>query len=121
MLFVLLLVLPAALLFGQSDYGGIRGVVQDATGGVVPGANVSATNIGTGVVTRTVSTGSGVYSITNLRAGDYRIEVEKDGFKKVVNDKVTIPVGVIFGLDFTLEVGETSQSVDVTAAAPLLQ
>jgi len=120
MLFLLLLILPAFLL-GQSDYGGIRGVVQDATGGLVPEASVSATNIGTGVVTRTVSTGSGVYSITNLRAGDYRIEVEKNGFKKAVRDNVSIPVGVIFGLDFALEVGETSQTVDVTAEAPLLQ
>lgn len=65
MLFALVLVLPA-LLFCQADLGGIRGVVSDSTGSVVPEANVSATNVATGVATRTLTTGAGVYFVPNL-------------------------------------------------------
>jgi outer membrane receptor protein involved in Fe transport len=118
--FALLLALPA-LLLGQGDLGGIRGVVLDATGSVIPDANVTATNVGTGVATRTVTTGAGVYSMPNLRAGVYRVEVEKPGFKKALRENVSIPVGVVLGMDLPLEVGETTQTVEVTAAAPLLQ
>jgi hypothetical protein len=118
-LFASVLFLPS--LFGQGDLGGIRGVVLDATGSVVPEADVIATNIATGVSTRTITTGSGLYYAPNLRAGAYRVEVQKAGFKKALRDNVVIPVGVIVGLDLPLEIGETSQTVQVTATAPLLQ
>ena len=120
MLLVSLLVLPA-LLFGQADLGGIRGVVTDPSGSIIPAAQVTATNVETGVNARTVTTASGVYNVPNLRAGVYRLEVEKAGFKKAARDNIRIAVGAIIGLDLALEVGETSQTVEVTAEAPLLQ
>lgn len=117
---VLLLAVPS-LLFGQGDLGGIRGVISDSSGAVIPDANVTATNVATGVAQRTVSTNSGVYYVPNLRAGVYRVEVEKTGFKKALRDDVTIPVGVTVGLDLPLEVGETTQTVEVSASTAVLQ
>jgi Carboxypeptidase regulatory-like domain len=116
-----ILAATTVLLFGQSDQGGIRGTVSDPTGGVVPGATVLATNVATGVTTSTITTSTGLYSIPTLRAGVYRLEVEKAGFKKVVRDNVTVSVGVIAGFDLTMEVGQTTQTIEVQAAAPLVE
>jgi hypothetical protein len=119
-LFVLLGTATTSL-FGQGQAGGIRGTVADPSGAGVPGASVKATNVGTGVVTSTVSTGSGLYNLASLPAGVYRVDVEKSGFKALIHDNVTVPLAVVVGLDVTLEVGATTQTINVTAAAPTVE
>src|SRR5215510_11212128 len=108
-------------LFGQGFTGGVRGTVTDPTGAVVPGATVRAVDVATAVVTRTETTPAGLYDITSLRPAVYRIEVEKTGFKKLLRENVAVAVGVIVGLDLTLELGQTAQAVQVTAAAPTIE
>jgi hypothetical protein len=105
----------------QTDQGGIRGTVSDPSGAIVPGATITATNVATGVTTSTITTSAGLYSIPTLRAGVYRVEAEKAGFKKVARDNVAVSVGVIFGLDLSMEVGQTTQTIEVQGAAPLVE
>jgi Carboxypeptidase regulatory-like domain len=118
---LVLLPIAAVSLFGQGVTQGVRGTVSDPSGAFVPGATVRAINIATGVPVSTVTTSAGVYSITSLNAAVYRIEAEKSGFKRLVRDNVAVPLGVIVGLDLTLEVGQTTQTVEVTGAPPMVE
>src|ERR1700756_2558377 len=91
-----------APLFGQSGQGGIRGTVTDTTGALVPEADVRSTNVATGVVTSTVSSSAGLYYIPITRAGTYRIEASKAGFKRVVRDNIVVALSATVGVDLTL-------------------
>src|SRR5262249_4670799 len=108
-------------LLGQGYTGSVRGTVTDASGAVVPDATVRAVNVATGVATSTITTAAGLYDIMSLRPAAYRIEVEKTGFKKLVRENVAVPVGVIVGLDLSLELGQTTQTIEVTAPAPTVE
>ena len=108
-------------LYGQSTYGSIVGSVTDSSGAVLPDANVTLTNVGTGEK-RTQSTGSdGLFTFVNLFPGQYRIDVEKQGFKHFVRPEVTVEVQQNTRVDAALQVGEVSQVVEVTSETPLLQ
>src|SRR5918912_264779 len=86
------LVVPIRSLAQTSSTGVLTGVVKDQSGAVVPNATVKATNKATGVE-RTITTGdSGVYELTTLSPGDYRVEVEAKGFARYVADPVTVNV-----------------------------
>ena len=119
-----LCVLPALLFctilsVAQQDTGIITGLVTDASGSPVLGATVSVKNRDTNVGI-TVSTGSdGIYVATPLKIGAYEIQVEAKGFKKVVRDGVQLQVQDRLRLDFQLQVGDITQTVEVQAAAPL--
>ncbi len=107
--------------FGQTFYGSIVGTVSDASGGVVPGATVTLVNNGTGEK-RTAGTGTdGAYRFVNLVPGTYRVEVEQAGFKRYARDQIQVNVEAAVRVDIALQVGEVTQSVEVTSAAPLLQ
>ena len=113
-----LLTIPLA---GQTIYGSIVGTVSDASGGVVPGATVTLTNNGTGE-RRTASTASdGAYRFMNLVPGVYKVEVEQAGFKRYTRDQIQVNVEAAVRVDIALQVGEVTQSVEVSAAAALLQ
>ena len=114
------LIASTASLFAQ-ERGTIRGTVLDPSGAVVSNARVTATNTATGVSDSAQTTGAGFYSIGQLLPGIYRVEAEAAGFKKPVRDDVRVNVAAVVGVDFTLEVGETNQSVTVEAEAPLLR
>src|SRR5438876_2877323 len=105
----------------QTERGTIRGTVIDQSGGSVGGANVVAVNTGTGVKNATISTESGNYTIANLPPGQYSVEVEHPGFKKLVRENVRVDVAGVIGLDLPLQVGEVTDRVTVEAAAPLLK
>ncbi|MDQ2777590.1 MAG: Plug and carboxypeptidase regulatory-like domain-containing protein [Acidobacteriota bacterium] len=119
--YIFLLFLVTALAWAQTDRGSIRGTLTDSSGGVVPGAAITATNIATGAVTPTTSTATGDYNIPSLLVGTYRVEVQAAGFKKSVRDAVVVPLGGVVGLNLALEVGTATQTVIVTGAAPILQ
>src|SRR3954451_14322773 len=117
-LFVVILLIAGSG-FAQ-DRGTIRGVVTDPTGATVPDATVTVKNTNTGL-TQTVKTSSdGVYSVLYLPAGDYTVTTEKAGFRKAETSGVGVHVATVATVDVTLAVGAVDQTVDVTAASPLL-
>src|SRR3984893_4029575 len=105
----------------QSTFGSIAGTVTDTSGATVTDANVTLTNLGTSEK-RTQSSGSdGLFTFVNLFPGQYRIDVEKAGFKHYTRTPITVEVQQTAHIDAALQVGEVSQVVEVTAETPLLQ
>src|SRR5579863_5797836 len=99
----------------------IQGTVQDAKGGVVAGAKVTATNLGTSIVYEAVASGVGYYRVSELPPGNYTVSVEAAGFKKFISQNVSVEAEQPRGLDVTLEVGAVSEQVTVTASQQVLQ
>jgi hypothetical protein len=119
---ILLLLLCSALCVAQVSKGSISGSVVDSTGAVVDGAEVKATNVATGQVETTTSGSTGLFKVSLLPVGSYKIQVAKAGFKGSVTDGVDVAPGVDTGLgNVKLEVGSASETVEVTSAAPLVE
>lgn len=122
---LLSLALLAAVLaspaFAQSDRGTITGRVVDATEAVIANATVTITNQETGIrgVTQTNATGN--YLVPQLAVGRYEIQIEAPGFRKYVRRDTDLNVAQTLTLNVTLEVGQVDQTIEVTAAAPLLE
>ena len=114
--FLMVLVVPV---IAQTPTGRIEGRVTDATGGVLPGATVTATNLGTSLMRTDVSDVHGGYSIPALPVGDYRIVVDLSGFAHQ-ESRITLTVTQVARIDFKLRLGATSETVTVTAAAPVI-
>jgi len=99
----------------------IQGVVQDATGAAVPGAEVKATQTETGA-TRTVNSGAeGGYVLSNLPTGPYRLEVSKAGFSTYVQTGIVLQVASNPTVDVALKVGAITEQVQVEANASLVE
>src|ERR1043166_3899621 len=92
LLLVVYLLVPLSALAQTASTGVITGVVKDQTGAVVPGATVKAINKGTGVERKTTTSDSGVYELSQIVPGDYRVEVEAKGFAKYVAEGITVNV-----------------------------
>ena len=105
----------------QRDTGAILGTVRDQTGGVIPGAHVSAENEGTGLRLTTETKRDGSYIFTPVRIGSYTVEVEYKGFQRVRHTGLVVNIQGQMLVDFALSPGELSQTVEVTATTPLLQ
>jgi len=116
-----LLAILASATFAQTDRGTITGTVLDPAGAVVPNASISAKNGATGQEYTVGSTGTGNYTIANLPAGSYELDVTAMGFKKFVRPNLTVQVAETARVDVTLEVGAVSDTVTVTTEAPLLK
>jgi hypothetical protein len=116
-----LLLFGCAMLANGQSTGTIRGTVTDASGAVVAGADVTVTNEATGVVNTVKSSPTGGYTVELLPVGTYRVDVSLPGFKKLQRDNVDVELGNITGLDLRVEIGDASQTVNVTAAAPILK
>ncbi len=116
-----LLVLTAQGVYGQVDAGTILGTVKDQTGAVVPGAKVTLTNEGTSFSLSKVTGGDGSYIFTPIKIGTYTVEAEFQGFQKASHPHVTVDVQQQVVVDFNLQPGQLTQTVEVTAAVPLLQ
>ena len=106
---------------GQSTYGSITGSVTDPSGAAIADAQVTLTNMGT-AEKRTQPTGpDGLYSFVNLTPGQYRIDVEKQGFKHFTRPGVAVEVQQIGAYRCSLGVGQVSETVEVSSETPLLQ
>jgi hypothetical protein len=116
---VLALSVPLAL-FSQEFRGTISGVVTDPTGSVIPGAKVVVTETHTGTKIPAESDAAGQYTAPFLLPGDYDITVKTAGFKEAVRKGVHVGAGDHPVIDIRLEVGDTSQSIEVTADASLV-
>ena len=102
------------------DRGTIRGVLTDPSGAAVPEATVTVKNVNTGLTQTTKTSTDGVYNILYLPAGSYTVTAEKTGFKKAETNGVEVHVATVASVDVTLTVGGVDQSVEVNAAAPLI-
>lgn len=100
----------------QATTGGLRGVVTDPTGAVIPDAEVTARNVGTGSETKTTTNSEGLYNLPKLSPGQYTLTVEKEGFKRQEFQEVTVILGVDQTIDSTLTVGARSEIITVTAS-----
>lgn len=98
----------------------ILGVVRDASGAVVPQANLTARNTGTGQTRTTVSGADGAYRFSALPVGSYEVAVEHAGFQSALRSGLTLTVGREAIVNFSLQVGAVEQRVEVTAEAPLV-
>jgi hypothetical protein len=109
--------------------GGLRPVrprnadrrVTDASGAVIPGASVSATNVATNIATTTLTTDDGLYVIPALHPGTYKVKVELTGFKTSETSGVIVAAASTVRANATLEVGQISESVVVTSTTARLQ
>ncbi len=108
-------------IFAQQDAASITGQVTDPTGLAVTNAVINVTNRETNVRLRVETGADGLYVATPLRIGTYTVDVEAKGFKKTVRDGIPLRVQDRLRLDFRLEVGDLTQTIEVSAEAPLLQ
>ncbi|MGO9939586.1 MAG: TonB-dependent receptor domain-containing protein [Terracidiphilus sp.] len=105
----------ARLADGQSETATIRGVITDQTGAVVPGAAVRLLDTDRGTALEAMTGAEGSYILVNVYPGNYRLEVEKSGFKLIRVSGITVNVLDSLERNFTLDVGSASESVNVTA------
>lgn len=105
----------------QATSGTVVGTVRDASGAVVPGAGLTATNIATGISQSASSGSAGDYTIPNLAPGNYKITAQLKGFSTAVVPNGTVQVEQTTRIDFTLSPGQTTQEVVVSGEAPLVQ
>jgi hypothetical protein len=111
----------APRLYSQTTFGSIVGNITDTTGAAVPATPVVLTNLGT-AEKRTESTNAdGLYQFVNVLPGQYSIEVKKEGFKRVLRSPIVVQTQTTSKIDVALEIGNVSQTVEVTAQTPLLQ
>src|ERR1019366_1667320 len=110
-------VLPLA---GQEARGTLLGRITDATGAVIVGAKVDLTNTATAVHYAANTNGSGDYILPFLIPGPYNITVEMQGFKKSTRSGIAVRESDRITIDVTMEVGQASESVQVTGETPLV-
>lgn len=111
---------PAAAV-AQVLYGSIVGNVADSTGAVVPGAAVTITHRDTNQTRTAMTNEAGGYSFPTIQTGAYDVKVTKDGFRPFSRAGIPVTINNVTRADITLEVGAVTETVTVTAAAPLLQ
>ena len=114
------LLLTAMNCLAQESRGSITGKVTDPQNAMVAGAKVTVTNTGTNVSNTATSNSTGYWEINFLIPGVYSLAVEWPGFKKMMRSGITLDTGDRLALDTQLEIGQSNQSVDVSADAPLL-
>ena len=105
----------------QVSRGMITGIVTDPTGAVVPGVAVTITNVETGVTNKVKTNESGMYTVPLLEGANYRLSAEKAGFKRYEQTGILVQAGGTARLDFSLSIGQPTQSVLVTGRASLLE
>src|SRR2546426_3271340 len=118
---VLLASLFAAALFAQTLDTGILGTVTDPSGAVIADAVVGITQTATGVKRTTKSAADGKFEVRYLNPGEYAIEVQATGFRSARASNIVIQINQQARLDFSLQVGDVQQAVEVGATTPLLQ
>ena len=122
------LLLPLATLVALSTmplyaqtYGEITGRLADSSGAAAPATKITLTNVATNAVRTSTTTDSGDYTFPSVAPGFYNIKFEHSGFKTGKIDNFQVQVQQTVRLDFTLEVGQVSESVEVSASAEMLQ
>ena len=115
-----LLAMPT-LAIAQAVTGTLLGNVTDSSGAAVPGATVTAIETQTNINRTAVSNETGHYIFSSLKNGTYTVEAEVQGFRKVIRQNVRVDVNTTMRVDLTLELGQVTEAVTVSAETPLLQ
>lgn len=108
-------------LSAQVDTGSITGTVSDASGAVVTGAKVTLTNEGTGTSLTTTTGADGNYKFSPVRVGTYKLDAVSQGFQTTTQSGVKVDIGSSVALNFSLKPGSQTETIEVTAATPVLQ
>lgn len=120
--FVLLLGIAGSAAAGaQVLYGSLSGVVTDANGAAIPGANVVALEPAKGITQRAITDGAGLYRFSEILPGTWKITVTAKGFSPVETDSIVVDANGVARVDEKMPVGRVQQNVTVTAAPPELQ
>jgi hypothetical protein len=119
LLCLLLVRTPSA--FGQVDEGSVVGTVQDTTGAVVANAKVTLVNTDQGLTMESVSSSSGEFSFSPVRAGNYSLTVIAPGFEKTTQQHLVLSVAQTLRVPIELKPGAATETVEVTTAPPQLQ
>lgn len=106
--------------FAQTS-GEVTGIVTDPSGSAVPGSTITLTNTATNATRTTESSGEGLYRFTPVPPGVYNLKVEHQGFKATNTTNIEVLVQQTVRVDLTLQVGQVTESVEVSASAALLQ
>ncbi|MGA8538185.1 MAG: carboxypeptidase-like regulatory domain-containing protein, partial [Terriglobales bacterium] len=123
----LLIVMMAAMfslsiqnVYAQTNRASITGTVTDTSGALVPGVEVTVTNTGTNEANKTVSNKDGIYVVPDLFPGQYSVEFKRNGFETLRRPSITLESTQVARIDAALKVGSVSDSVTVSADAPVL-
>ena len=114
-------VCAVALLPAQSDRGTITGQVADPSGAAVPNATIAATNQATGVRYSAATTDAGNYVVSQLPPGRYEVSAEAQGFRRSVQRDIDVNVAQTVTLNYSLQIGQVEQTLEVTGAAPVVE
>src|SRR5689334_6955624 len=117
----LLAAIATFCLTAQVDTGTITGRVTDSTGAVVPNAQVTIVQPETNFKFDSVTNNEGIYRVQSLHPGVYTVTIRAQGFKTFNQSGMQLRTGDVLPVDAVLEVGSTSESVNVTAQSPLLE
>src|SRR5215831_11743829 len=112
----LLILIVSSLIFAQVN-AVLNGTVSDASGALIPGVEVTAKNVNTGITTTLVTNETGSFAFQSLQPGTYTLEAALSGFQKAAYNNVVLGQGQQVRLNFTLQVGAAAQQVEVTIAA----
>jgi hypothetical protein len=115
------LLFGAAAVWSQNVYGTIAGTVTDSSGAAIAGTAVTLTNLDTQEARTIQTSASGTYTFTNVLPARYKLDGVKTGFKKFERQPIVVEIESGLRIDIALEVGDLTQTVEVTSAAPLLQ
>jgi hypothetical protein len=111
----------AGVASAQQVFGSILGTITDPSGSAVNNAHITITEVNKGTSFDVTTNESGNYTKGQLIPGTYKVTIEAPGFSKVVSNDITVQVDQSAKFDASLQVGNVSQQIEVTAAAPLLQ
>ena len=107
--------------WSQEVTASITGTVTDPSGAAVPGATVTATSVERGIAYTATSNGSGLYRIAQLPVGSYTVKTEKSGFAVASVPAFVLTLNQVAQIDITMKVGQASETVEVTGAAPVME
>jgi hypothetical protein len=121
LLSLVVIVTTSVFVHSQSTFGTVDGTVTDPSGATVADAQVTLTNAGTQEKHTQATRGEGSYQFVNVEPGQYRLDVEKSGFKHFARTNISVQVQQDTHIDAILPIGQASETVEVTAETPLLQ
>lgn len=111
--------LVAASASAQVDQGSVTGTVTDASGAIIPNAEVTLTDTGTGLAFQRTTSASGVYTFTPVKVGNYQLKVSAPGFRSTLRENLRVDVSQRLGVDVALQPGGVNEVVTVTSSPQL--
>ncbi len=116
-LVTILCLLAPVIMIGQTSNASLGGTVADGTGAVLPGVEVTARNVGTGIANTTLTNETGTYQFPNLQTGTYEVSASLPSFRTQQINNVVLGVSQQARINFSLEVGDVTTTVEVTVAS----